>query len=530
MDLTPFNTALLIPKIQKPLYVKNGTAYYEVRMKQVYQKLHKDLPETVVWGYQGLYPGPTLEVWKNQKIHVKWMNDLPENHILPLDQTVHGAGPGVPDVRTVVHLHGARVKPESDGYPDAWFTNHFKEVGSFFEREVYEYPNDMEATLLWYHDHAIGITRLNIYAGLAGMYLIRDENEENLNLPKGKYEIPLLIQDRSFNPDGTLYYPAKPEDGKTTVFPSVVPEFFGDTNVVNGVVWPYLDVEPRKYRFRIVNGSNARFYCISLSNGQTFHQIGTDGGFINRPNEIKEFLLAPGERMDLIIDFTALKGQTIVMENSAPTPFPVGESPHPSTTGQIMAFKVTKPLLQQDTTVLPKKLNNIKVFKEKQASRIRPLTLVHREDKYGRPIMLLDDLRWDDPITEKPELGSIEIWSLINISDDTHPIHLHLIQFQILDRQPFDVDHFNKTGELKYTGEKSGPNLTEIGWKDIVSANPGEVTRIIGKFQPYTGRYVWHCHMLEHEDQEMMRPYEVINKKSGVKKLLEKLMSKNKKG
>ncbi|WP_349407439.1 multicopper oxidase [Pseudalkalibacillus sp. SCS-8] len=524
MKLTPFNTRLPIPKIQRPLYVKNGIAHFEINMKQVFQKLHKDLPDSVVWGYQGRYPGPTFEVNKGERIRVKWLNMLPDEHILPLDHTVHGAGQDVPNVRTVVHLHGARVNPESDGYPDAWFTNNFKEVGPFFVQETYDYPNDMEATLLWYHDHAIGITRLNIYAGLAGLYIIRDDNEKRLKLPEGEYEIPLLIQDRSFNSDGTLYYPAKPDDEQTNVFPSVVPEFFGETNLVNGVVWPYFEVEPRMYRFRIVNGSNARFYRISLSNRHKFHQIGTDGGLIDHPIELNEFLLAPAERIDLIIDFAKLNGQTIIMKNQAPAPFPDGNMPDPTTTGQIMAFKVIKPLKGEEDTVLPDQLNTINYLKESQASIIRPLTLVHTKDAYGRPLMLLDGKRWDDPISENPQLGAIEIWSLINLTDDTHPIHLHLIQFQILDRQPFDADHYKETGSLKFTGERREPAPYERGWKDTVSANPGEVTRIIGKFQPYTGRYVWHCHMLEHEDQEMMRPYEVIPKKN----IIEKLFSKNK--
>ncbi|MCF6137447.1 multicopper oxidase family protein [Pseudalkalibacillus berkeleyi] len=526
MKLTPFINALPLPKVLKPLFIKNGIAYYEVKMKQVYQKLHKELPETVVWGYQGTFPGPTIEVRKNDAIFVKWINKLPQQSILPLDHTVHGAGSDVPDVRTVVHLHGARVRPESDGYPDAWFTKDFHQVGPFFTTETYEYPNNMESTMLWYHDHAIGITRLNIYAGLAGLYVIRDKNEEKLNIPKGEYEIPLLIQDRSFNPDGTLYYPAKPDDEKTTIYPSVVPEFFGETILVNGMVWPYLQVEPRKYRLRFVNGSNSRFYRVSLSTNQSFYQIGTDGGFIEHPVEVKDFLLSPGERIDVIVDFSTFKDKTIIMENRAPTPFPDGRSPDPNTTGRIMAFKVTKRLKQKDLTIIPYQLNKIKFYKENQSSRTRYLSLIHTKDQYSRPLMLLDDLRWDDPITENPKLGSIEIWSLINISDDTHPIHLHLIQFQILDRQPFDVEHFNETGEIKYSGEKRGPEITESGWKDIANSHPGEVTRIIGKFKPYTGRYVWHCHMLEHEDQEMMRPYEVIQRDRFFKRLFRKIRKK----
>ncbi|WP_261128870.1 multicopper oxidase family protein [Bacillus sp. Marseille-Q3570] len=512
MKLSLFTNPLPTPKVLRPIYKKDGIQYYEVTMKQAYQNLHKDLPDTIIWGYQGIYPGPLIEVEKKQNVQVKWMCDLPGEMLLPLDKTVHGAHPPTPEVRTVVHLHGAKVRPENDGYPDAWFTTNFNQVGPFFTTEIYEYPNDMDATMLWYHDHAIGITRLNIYAGLAGMYIIRDKNERNLNLPEGKYEIPLLIQDRAFNPDGTLFYPAKPGDQNPPVFPSVVPEFFGDTILVNGKVWPYLEVEPRKYRLRMVNGSNARFFRLSLSNGASFYQIGTDGGLMEYPVEIKEFLLSPGERIDVIVDFSLYKNQTITLKNTAKAPFPEGDALDPSTTGQIMQFKITIPITGIDTSVIPKYLRKIKWLVEKKAMKERFLTLVHLKDEYGRPLMLLDDKRWDDPITEKPGLGTIEIWNFINISEDSHPIHLHLIQFQILSRQSFDVDFYNETGELKFTGEKEGPLKTEKGWKDVVNAHPGEVTRIIGKFQPYAGRYVWHCHMLEHEDQEMMRPYEVIER------------------
>ena len=210
---------------------------------------------------------------------------MPFEHLLPVDRTVHGAEPKHPSVRTVVHLHGGRVRPENDGYPEAWFTKNFKNKGTKFVHEVYYYPNCQRSTTLWYHDHAIGITRLNVYAGLAGFYLIRDEAEEQLNLPSGKYEIPLVIQDRSFylsgERRGELFYPSLPDQPPPPPppNPSVVPEFFGDTALVNGKVWPYLEVEPRKYRFRILNGSNSRFYRLRLNSGQNFVQIGTDGGF-----------------------------------------------------------------------------------------------------------------------------------------------------------------------------------------------------------------------------------------------------------
>ncbi len=203
---------------------------------------------------------------KNETVFVKWMNDLPSKHLLPVDTTIHGSEMTLPEGRTVVHLHGGRTPAHSDGYPEAWFTRNFEQTGPLFEREVYAYPNIERATALWYHDHTVGITRLNIYAGLAGFYIIRDRHEQSLNLPSGKYEIPLLIVDRSFNPDGSLYYPSKPDqDDAGLPHPSLVSPFDADTILVNGKVYPFLDVEPRKYRFRILNASNSRI--LTLKNG-----------------------------------------------------------------------------------------------------------------------------------------------------------------------------------------------------------------------------------------------------------------------
>jgi spore coat protein A len=229
-------------------------------------------------------------------------------------------------------LHGSRIPPNSDGYPEAWFTRGFAKTGPFFTNKIYNYPNQQRATTLWYHDHALGITRLNIYVGLAGFYLIRDKEEESLPLPKAPYEIPLMITDRSFNPDGSLFYPTRPspDDLKKPEAripnPSVVPEFFGDTILVNGKVWPFLNVEPRKYRFRILNASNARFYHFKLDSGQPFFQIGTDGGLLEKPIKVSQILLAPAERADVIVDFSKFTGKTITMTNDAAAPLPVDMS------------------------------------------------------------------------------------------------------------------------------------------------------------------------------------------------------------
>lgn len=271
--LKKFADPLPIMKTIRPTSCIQQVPCFEVTMKETFQKLHRDLPPTKVWGYNGQYPGPTFHVWKHQPIHVLWKNELPDRHFLPIDTTVHGAEKKQPEVRTVVHLHGGVTPDTSDGYPEAWFTRHFKKVGPYFSHRMYTYPNHQDAASLWYHDHAMGITRLNIYAGLSGMYIVHDENEARLNLPCGPYDLPLIIQDRSFREDGSLYYPSRPNQPETAPTPSVIPDFYGDTILVNGRVWPYLNVEPRKYRFRILNGSNARFYRFSLSNGAPFIQI-----------------------------------------------------------------------------------------------------------------------------------------------------------------------------------------------------------------------------------------------------------------
>jgi spore coat protein A, manganese oxidase len=510
MKLTKFKDPLTIPPVLKPKWKTAKYTYYEVNMIEAMQSLHSDLPKTRVWGYEGMYPGPTFEVEAGERVYVKWQNKLPNHHLFPIDHTVHGAEKEKPDVRTVVHLHGGRTEPASDGYPDAWFTKDFRVKGPFFEKEIYEYGNQQSSRALWYHDHAIGLTRLNIYAGLAGYYIIRDKHERSLNLPTGKFEILLLLQDRSFHEDGSLSYPYQPENNLSGIKPSIIPSFFGDTIVVNGTVWPYLEVEPRKYRFRLLNAANARFFRLSLDHKQLFYQIGTDSGFLEKPIGVKTLLIAPAERMDIIIDFSNLEGQTILLKNDAPTHFPSGDPVDPNTTGTVMQFRVSKSLSRSDTSVIPAYLGPITKLQVPMAKRTRWLELSEEKDSYGRSLFLLDKKKWDFPITENPQVGSIELWNFINTTGDDHPIHIHLVQFQILDRQPFDVKHFKRTQQIKFTGAPMLPDLGERGWKDTVKSPPGHITRVIIPFFPFTGRYVWHCHMLEHEDYEMMRPYFIL--------------------
>jgi spore coat protein A len=503
INLQKFVDKLPILKTISPMKRDKGSSYYEVTMKEFSQKLHRDLGPTHLWGYNGTYPGPTFDVMNDETVFVKWINDLPNKHFLPVDTTIHGSDITLPEGRTVVHLHGGRTPPQSDGYPEAWFTRNFEQTGPLFEREVYSYPNIERATTLWYHDHTVGITRLNNYAGLSGFYLIRDGHEQSLNLPNGQYEIPLVIQDRSFNPDGSLYYPPTPDPNDPKLpSPSIVPPFDADTILVNGKVWPYLEVEPRKYRFRFLNASNSRILTLKMASGQPFYQIGTDGGLLEKTEIIDEFIIMSAERVDVIIDFSQYNGQLIILKN-------VTSGASPETT-EVMQFRVTVPLISSDTSSLPYYLGKLDRLSPMLAKRIRDLTLVRIKDQYGRSLNLLDGKMWIDRITEKIEVNSVEVWRLINIIDDVpHPIHLHLVDFQILGRQPFDVTQYQNTGKLIFTGPQIPAKPYEKGFKDTVQTPFGFVTSIIARFGPFSGRYVWHCHMLEHEDHEMMRPIEI---------------------
>jgi spore coat protein A len=528
--LTPFVDALPIPPVLTP-----GAATVDVHMRQFHQKLHRDLPPTKLWGYNGTYVGPTIETRTGAPTSVQWLNDLPATHFLPIDHTIHGAEANVPDVRTVVHLHGAKVLPDSDGYPEAWFTNGFAQTGPDFTRRVYHYPNDQAAMQLWYHDHALGITRLNVTAGLAGMYFVRDAQEDALQIPKGRYEVPLLIQDRLFNPDGSILYPVQDPTVAPPIPPVWIPEFFGDTALVNGKVFPFLDVEPRKYRFRLLNACNARFLHLTICNSRDasealhFFQIGADQGFLPRPLEQADLLAAPAERFDVVIDFTGKAGKSFTLKNDAPSPFPGGGGPD---LPRIMQFRVSKPLSSQDHA-LPTQLVPVPLLDPAHAVNTRQLVLAEFDDPTtGDPIegMLgttsLGGLHWSSRVTEDPHVGDTEIWELYNTTTDGHPIHVHLVRFQVLNRQKFDLNRYQSTGEIRFLAPPEAPAANERpAWKDVVKAFPGDpdngigvVTRIIQKFDLPRGvtiprgqvfRYVWHCHILEHEDNDMMRPYDL---------------------
>ena len=497
-----------------PIGMLEGVPLYDISISQFQRQLHSELPPTTVWGYNGLYPGPTFVASRDEAIKVRWTNNLtdgaghPLQHLLPYDPTLHGAGhpdghgEGFPQARTVTHLHGGVVDEHSDGYPEHWFTPDPHAApnglgGPAGNSLVTTYANPQRSASLWYHDHAMGITRLNVYAGLAGFYLIRDAQEESLGLPSGDYEIPLVLQDRSFYDNGDLFYPGG--DSHDPSHPgSHVSFFLADANLVNGVVWPFLEVEPRKYRFRMLNGANGRFYDLSLEPDSgaagdgpvTLHQIGTDGGLLSHRVERSNVFLAPSDRADIIVDFSQFSvGDSLRFMNN-------GLGASEGTTDEVMQFRIVAPRGVDDSN-LPDSLSTIERYHEADADAMRTIELVPGFDAMGRRQLLLNGMHWSDEITEVVRQGDLEIWSLINRTGDAHPIHLHGEAFQVLDR----------TGSF---GNDIPLEDYELGWEDTVVVNPGETVRIMVKYEAFTGTFVFHCHILEHEDHEMMRPFRII--------------------
>jgi spore coat protein A, manganese oxidase len=487
--LAEFVDPLPIPSVVQPqgrrpspADAKLSVPFYRIQAQAIASKVHRDLPATKFWSFGSSTPGPTFETRSGEPVLVEWMNALPNEHFLPVDHTIHGAEADMPAVRMVVHMHGAKTGPESDGYPEDWVVPG--------KSSLYYYPNQQDAAMLWYHDHTLGINRLNVYAGLFGTFFIRDAAEDALNLPKGKYEVPLLLYDRLLTREGQLLYPVSPDRKSPWV-----PEISGNAILVNGKLFPYLEVEPRKYRFRVLNASNARFYHLSFANNAPFHQIGTDQGLVGAPVPLTTLEIAPAERADVVIDFSDYRGTQLVLKNDAFV---------------VMQFRVSSAKVA-DTSAMPRTLVPVPKIPESQAVQTRLLTLNEYVNKAGNPVMmLLNASNWKMPVTEKPVLGSTEIWTLINPTNDSHPIHLHLVRFQILDRQSYVPWMFQTKRQLQFLGSPQPAEPNEAGWKDTVRADPHMVTRIIVPFTGFAGRYVWHCHILEHEDNEMMRPYEVV--------------------
>ncbi|HYO23973.1 MAG TPA: multicopper oxidase domain-containing protein, partial [Lacipirellulaceae bacterium] len=491
---------------------------YEVGVTQFQQQLHSQLAPTTLWGYNGMFPGPTFDVSRGELIKVRWTNNLRDangaalNHFLPYDNTLHGAaapddGSGhsshggaalYPQARIVTHLHGGVVDEQSDGYPEHWFTPNPAAAanglgGPAGNAMVTTYPNDQRASTMWYHDHAMASTRLNVYAGMAGFYINRDAAEQALNLPAGKYEAPLLLQDRSFYENGQLYYPGSGSQGEPVGHTQA---FFGDVNLVNGKVWPFMEVEPRKYRFRLLNGANSRAYNLSLvpdagaasTDPLTIHQIGTDGGLFAQRVDRLSVALSAADRADVIVDFSQFApGDTLRLLNSGPQ--------LTAETDEVMQFRVI-PGAGPDLSSLPTNLVPVPRYEPADAVVTRKLRLTRSFDSDGQPRMLLDGKLWSDAVSEVLTLGEPEIWEISNRTPDDHPIHLHLEAFQLL-------------GRSTNGGVEIPLQPYELGWEDTVNIPAQQTARFMVNFEKYTGQFVWHCHLLEHEDHEMMRPFRV---------------------
>jgi FtsP/CotA-like multicopper oxidase with cupredoxin domain len=628
-----------------------GVTHYSLTIAQFRDQLHPNLGPTTLWGYNPAVPlgggvqpqrhlGGIFVVQRGQPVQVTFTNRLPPKHILPVDTSANFPDAKKHQNAATTHLHGGFTPWISDGGPFSWFTpdGHYgpsvhSAAGNIYQllnpglqpgQAEYYYPNNQSARLVWYHDHAHDLTRLNAYGGIASAYIIRDSFEgtlRNLGLPdfveNGGREIPIVIQDKIFvGPDiatkdptwpgptgvGSLWYPHvyepdRWERGPSKLKlpdPSTVAEMFGDTMLANGTVYPEATVEARRYRLRVLNACQARFLNLQLyvddgspdgitldrntmkprptnAPGPDFLVLGTEGGFLPRPVHVPSnhpfnpnslsgsLITGPAERWDLIVDFSRFTGEKVILYNDAPAPFPEGDprndyfpgapdnptQPQPGfgpNTRQIMRFKVVPatssdaPLHITGGTDLTPDLTPFLVPPGTAAHggllhlppgvRVRQLTLNEAFDRYGRLIQLLGTNQpvhgdfgraYLDPATETPTAGETEVWQIANLTGDTHPIHFHLVNVQVLGRQPFDADTYN--GTPSYTGPARGPDRTELGWKETVRMNPEEVTTVIMKFDlpqvPFTvppslrtggNEYVWHCHILEHEEHDMMRP------------------------
>jgi spore coat protein A, manganese oxidase len=611
------------------LWWQPGVTHYSIDIGQFEDVLHPNLPNpTRLWGFgQGAstgwrHLGGILVTSRGTPVQITFRNNLPTTHPLPVDTTIPHAS--LAPNRTSVHLHGGLVPWTSDGGPHAWWAPDGSHGPSFLNNQVlnpgaaaneaeYYYPNGQGARIVWYHDHAVGITRLNAYAGIASAYVITDSYEGTLVAgaqlpgPLDPRTIYLIFQDKTFvsanisaldptwpilmpnSRPGDLWYPHvyeperwELEAGGAPPNPSAVPEAFGDTILVNGTVYPFLEVEQRQYRFRMLNACNARFLNPRLvfaqsatfpantepnanAAGPAFIQIGTEGGFLPAPvmvNGPKQpvLLLGSAERADVIVDFRNVPvGSTLILYNNAPAPFPRGESGYDyypknsKTPTSLPGFGPnTRTLLQirvkarvgpaDPPIALPATLTPTDPFLVAQTPGVptpippgvpvRRLTLNETFDLFGRLIQLIGTdqpivagvkppqfgLAYEDNITEFVASGATEVWEILNLTGDTHPIHFHLVNVQVLSRQAFSVNQY--AGDVpNYQGAEIAPDANELGWKETVRMNPGEVTRVLMKFDlpavpftvptsPRTGgnEYVWHCHILEHEEHDMMRP------------------------
>jgi FtsP/CotA-like multicopper oxidase with cupredoxin domain len=607
--------------------------YYEISVRQFSQQiLPAGFPTSTVWGYgavavdskRGLIlhhaPSLTIEATWKRPVRVKWINELVDAngnylpHLLPVDPTLHWAnppggdmerdmrpsfastpGPYTGPVPVVTHVHGTvGVSDESDGYAEAWYLPNANNIPDGYATEgtwynffaakaatnygaawgpgfaTFQYPNLNRASTIWYHDHALGMTRLNVYAGPAGFYIIRGGPDGdsavldsrsatvavlpghapkvNDKFPPNKtyYEIPIAIQDRAFNTDGSLFYPNSREffDGATSSAPGFMPdtdlspiwnpEFFGNMIMVNGNTWPFQTVEQRRYRLRFLNGCQSRFLILDFNQipGIEVWQIGNEGGFLAVPVNLtatngNRLLMGLAERADLVVDFTNVPTGNYVLCNVGPDePFGGGlpgtdfTEADPDSTGQILQFRVVPAVGPDPTTpaqflVLPPIIPLPAPVTTRQLALIEEMSMYHDGpaeallgivDATGTPVHKM----WMEPVTENPNVGDTEIWELYNTTGDAHPMHVHEVVFEVVNREALVLDPASDEPVLPFqlSGVTRPREAWETGFKDTVIAYPGEVTRIRAQFN-IPGQFVWHCHIVEHEDNEMMRPFRV---------------------
>jgi spore coat protein A len=427
-----------LPRIPELLPVRRTrtTDFYESTIRQGMAEV---LPgfQTPIYGYEGVYPGPTIRARTGRRVVVRQRNAL--------------------GFDSNVHLHGGYVPAGHDGHPMDVIP-----AGGQFE---YHYPDHQDAATLWYHDHAHGRTSHTLYYGLLAMYVLEDDRERELDLPSGEYDVPIVIADHAFNRDGSFRYVENVDLG-----------FRGDTILVNGAVSPRMRVERRKYRLRLLNGSNSRSYALRLGRGRRMTQIAADGGLLARPVGRRSVPLHPAERIDLVIDFRDYRpGTELVLRNDD------GQGG----TVAVMRFDVARGGGSEDFRV-PRRLRPREPLPAASTTRRWDLG-------FGFGAWQISGKDFDhDRIDVRPAHRSTERWTFVNRSNRVHPMHIHGFLFRVLDRSSGPV----------HPGER-------LGWKDTIGVLPNEAVTVLPWFAPYSGRYVFHCHALEHADRAMMLQLEV---------------------
>ncbi len=569
------------------------TDYYTIIATQFKEQiLPAGFPKTTVWGYGGIAqdaitgaplgfvrnsPGPTIEATRGTPINVAFVNGIYTPYMFATDPTLDWTNPNnmatpgpagnisAPPyppgyaqaqypVTIATHLHGGETAPQFDGGPYNWVSwngLHGPDYNTYTRTlrnaQVFHYTNEQAPGTLWFHDHAVGLTRSNVYSGLAAFYMLRDPADQVAPLlPSGKYEVPVAIQDRNFYTDGSLMFPSDAPPNPS-YHPYWVPEFFGSTIMVDGVTWPNVNVDQGQYLFKVLDGSNARWYNLSLSNGGTFTVIANEENYLKSAVNVTSFIIAPGERRDVLVDFTgAPAGTTVRLLNDARAPFPSGDNVTPGLNDQIMQFTVTGAPGSgfHPSQPLPAILNPTLTgaFPTLTSWSVeRNLTLVEFEGPNGPLEVTIDGQKFTSPISELPHVGATEVWRLIDDTIDGHPIHFHLVNFQVVSRQAYNQTAYDAAwmalngGQLPFANATKNVDLSQylIGsptpcpaieqtWKDTVQVMPGEVLTLIVRFAPADGsgpfpfdvtvgpNYVYHCHIVDHEDQDMMRPYHLI--------------------